>query len=76
MRKFLLTLTAVLALTVATKYMTVQAEEMAAQEPEAVVDNMVNEAMNEMNEMNEMNDMNEMNEATNDGAAASGGMTQ
>ena len=76
MRKFLLTLTAVLALTVATKYMTVQAEETAGQEPEAAVENMVNEAMNEMNEMNEMNDMNEMNEATNDGAAASGGMTQ
>jgi cell division protein FtsL len=75
MRKFLLTLTAVLALTVASKYMTVQAEEMAAQEPEAVVDNMVNEAMNEMNEMGNEVVNEEGNEVVDEGAA-SGGMTQ
>ena len=75
MKKVLLTLIAVLVLTVATKYVAVQAEEMAAQEPEAVVDNMINEAMNEMNEMNEMNMTNEMNEVVNE-VAAGGGLTQ
>ena len=75
MKKFFLTLTAVLALTVATKYMTVQAEETAAQEPEAVVENMVNEAMNEMNEMGNEVVNEEGNEVVDEGAA-SGGMTQ
>jgi cell division protein FtsL len=75
MRKFLLTLTAVLALTVASKYMTVQAEEMAAEEPEAGIENMINEAMNEMNEVGNEVVNEESNEVVDEGAA-SGGMTQ
>ena len=75
MRKFLLTLTAVLALTVASKYMTVQAEETAAEEPEAGIENMINEAMNEMNEVGNEVVNEESNEVVDEGAA-SGGMTQ
>jgi cell division protein FtsL len=71
MKKVLITLTAVLALTVATKYMTfVQAEEADMQENEAVLDNVVNDAINELNEVgNEI--VNDAVEAGTDAGAAS-----
>lgn len=80
MKKVLFTLTAVLALTVASKFITVQAEEMAAESPETVIENMINEAVVEMNvemnevvDLNEVNDLNEvieMNEVVEDAGAA------
>lgn len=70
MKKVLLTLTAVLALTVASKYITVQAEEMADEAVETVVENMVNEAVNEMNEVVDVE------EVVEDAAAAAGDVAQ
>ncbi len=62
MKKVLFTLTAVLALTVASKYITVQAEEMAAEAPETVIENMINEAVIEMNEVVDLNEVVGLNE--------------
>ena len=82
MKKFLLILTAVVALTAVSKIMVVGAQEMAAA-PEAMTDMaMTNEFMNEMNALgNEMNAMsnevaNEVaNEVVEDFAPAVEGMT-
>lgn len=71
MKKFLLTLTAVVALTAASKIMVVCAEEMAAA-PEAMTDTaMTNEVMNDMNAMTD-----ETTEVTDNAASAGEGMAQ
>ena len=65
MKKVLFTLAAVLALTVASKYMVVQAEETAGEAAEEVMDNTINEMANEIG--------NELNEVVTEGAEAVGG---
>ena len=68
MKKFFLTLTAVVLFTAASKMVAVRAEEMAAEEPEAAVVEVANEtANNEAMNNAEMNAMNEIaNEAMNE----------
>lgn len=65
MKKVLFTLAAVLALTVASKYMVVQAEETDGEATEEVLDNTINEVGNEIG--------NELNEVVTEGAEAVGG---
>lgn len=72
MKKVLLTLFAVLALTMSSKYIAVQADDVDGDEPDAAVENMINEAANELNEMNEFEDE-EVNEAVEEGTGAGGG---
>ncbi|MBL8012638.1 MAG: hypothetical protein JNN05_02195 [Candidatus Omnitrophica bacterium] len=54
MKKMMFVLIAVAALTFASRLVTVQAEEMAAQESEAVADTVSNEVANELNQMNDV----------------------
>ena len=67
MKKFLLTLTAVVALTAASRIMVVSAQEMAANAPEAMTNEvaMNNEAMNNEAMNNETMNNEAMNNETN-----------